>query len=90
MINKNRINRILSNDNILLCIALILFSTVVVPYRLAFGLNVTGTVFIIDRFIDGFFLCDIIVSFNTAVIDPSTELLIPNRLVIAMFYFRCW
>jgi len=70
--------------------ALILFSLVIVPYRIGFQIDTTKAVFISDIVIDFLFLADVVLRFNTAYIDPTTEMLVVSRQKIAEAYFQFW
>lgn len=69
---------------------LILYSAVTVPYRIAFTMNDTESLTILDELVNYFFLFDIAVSFNTAIIDRQTELLVPYRMLITVEYLKFW
>lgn len=69
---------------------LIVYSAVTVPYRIAFSIIATGPLAVVDDLVNYFFLIDILVSFNTAIVDSSTELLVPVRTLIAIEYFKFW
>ena len=70
--------------------ALILFSLIVVPYRIGFQVDTNDLIFASDLVIDFIFLCDVILQFNTAYTDPATEVLIISRTKIAQEYFKFW
>ena len=54
--------------------ALILFSVVIVPYRIAFAVDVDGAMLILDYMIDMFFGMDIVLSFRQVVYVPEKGL----------------
>lgn len=70
--------------------ALILFSLIIVPYRIGFQIETNKTIFVTDIVIDSMFLIDVALRFNTAYIDPTTEMLVLSRQKIAEAYFQFW
>lgn len=69
---------------------LILYSAVTVPYRIALSIEPRGVAAVMDGLVNYFFLFDIFVAFNTAIVDSRTELLVSNRLLIAKDYLKFW
>jgi CRP-like cAMP-binding protein len=69
---------------------LIMYSVVIIPYRIGFE-QPPGTVLdTLDWCMDILFAIDICMTFNTAVDDPQTDLLIVNRQTIALNYLSFW
>jgi hypothetical protein len=68
----------------------ILYSAILVPYRLALSVEPTRTESHMELIVDALFMLDILICFNTAVIDPSTELMVTSRAVIAEEYVKFW
>ena len=74
-----------------ICMAgLILYSLVVIPYRIGFETETTKAIFVSDLVIDFLFLVDVVLRFNTVFIDPGTELYVLDRRKIAKAYFQMW
>lgn len=69
---------------------LIIYSVLVVPFRISFGVPATGFFAIFDWFVDGLFFMDIIITFRTAYIHPEEEILIVVPKMIARHYLRGW
>jgi len=67
---------------------------IVVPFRLAFYFyddgNKSKLSEYFDLFLDALFVLDILVSFNTGIIDQKTFFLISNRAKIACHYLKSW
>ena len=71
-----------------LSMILIIFSCVTIPKRLAFGIEPKGFDALFDRFVDGIFMFDCVLTFRKAV-KPSDEL-ITGGMEIAKLYFKGW
>ncbi len=69
---------------------LIIFSIVTIPFRIGFEIVTSTAMNNMDYFLDAFFLLDMIVSFNTASIDPVTNKLITNRRHLMIEYAKFW
>jgi hypothetical protein len=67
---------------------LIVYSLIVVPYRLAFDVPAVGAWLAFELTVDGFFLVDILLNFNTAIFVG--EELIGKRQTITKKYLRGW
>jgi CRP-like cAMP-binding protein len=72
--------------------AMVLYSVIAIPYRVGFRKEspVGGAFYIVDWMIDGWFMLDIMVTCNTAVLDESTELFILDRKKIFNIYSQFW
>ncbi|CAM9240666.1 unnamed protein product, partial [Ectocarpus fasciculatus] len=70
--------------------ALIMYSVVIIPYRIGFEQVAGPGAEAFDTCIDILFAVDIIATFNTAVDDPQTDLLVVNRGDIALKYLSFW
>ena len=70
--------------------ALIMYSVVIIPYRIGFEQDPSFGLEIFDYAIDLLFGIDICATFNTAVDDPQTDLLIVNRPTIVVRYLSFW
>ncbi len=69
---------------------IILYSLIIIPFRIGFQVNPTFGERIFDIIVDLLFFLDIIVAFNTAYVDESTEIVITDRKKIALNYLRLW
>lgn len=70
--------------------AFILFSVVIVPYRMGFGVTPNAGERVFDMLVDIFFFVDILFCFNTAYVDPVTEVVVTDRRKIAWNYIKLW
>ncbi|CAE7397644.1 unnamed protein product, partial [Symbiodinium necroappetens] len=66
---------------------MIVYSVLVEPFRIGFGVEVSGAMLAIDIFVDCLFVIDIVLTFFTAYLDER-EVLVTNRLRIAQRYLR--
>uniref|UniRef100_A0A7S1TYD3 Cyclic nucleotide-binding domain-containing protein n=1 Tax=Phaeomonas parva TaxID=124430 RepID=A0A7S1TYD3_9STRA len=66
----------------------IVWSVVIIPYRIAFGVDTKGAQFVFDLVIDGVFWIDMVLVFHTAIIKEEVH--IYNRWTIAKEYFQGW
>jgi hypothetical protein len=69
---------------------LVLYFVIIIPVRVAFEPRVTLGAAVIDYLILAIFALDILVSFNTAYVDPQTEAIVTDRHQIALQYVRFW
>jgi hypothetical protein len=69
---------------------LIFYSVTIIPFRIGFQRQAAGSAIYFDYFVDLFFMIDICVVFNTTYIEPSTELIVTDRKLIACNYFKMW
>lgn len=69
---------------------LILYSVIIIPFRIGFDQQVSDSMFIFDSIIDGLFFVDIILNFNTTYVEAATELLVTDRTLIAKHYLQFW
>lgn len=69
---------------------LILYSVLIIPYRIGFQVDPTSGEFIFDSIVDCLFFIDIIASFNTSYIDTATEITVTDRKLIAINYLKLW
>lgn len=72
----------------ILNLVFILYQTIVVPFRLCFGTESSGSVEGFETFMDGFFIVDFFTQFNTAFY--SKGILVTNRKIIALNYLSSW
>ena len=75
----------------LLIVVFVLYNAVVLPFRLGFGDNEFGPLSIIDCVIDGFFLIDMVLSFNTGFIPdgggtPERRLSVARRRYLRQMF----
>ena len=68
----------------------ILFSVVIIPYRIGFHVVTTHIENLFDYATDLLFAMDIMISFNTVYSDPITEIVITDRRKIAINYCKMW
>jgi hypothetical protein len=69
---------------------LILFSVVIVPYRIAFAVDVSGAMLVLDYMIDLLFGMDIILSFRQVVYIPAKGVWSTDNWVNGNLYFKGW
>lgn len=69
---------------------IILYSIIIIPYRIGFQIETTNAENIADRIIDFLFFFDILIGFNTAYVDDLTEVVVTDRKKIAMQYLKFW
>lgn len=67
----------------------IMYSIVVVPFRLGFSYDAVGAWYTFELIIDGFFLMDILINFRTAYFNDDRVLII-NRRKIFWRYAKGW
>lgn len=69
----------------------LLITCILIPFNMAFGEYLDGVEWynIFLLIIDAFFVCDIFVNFNTAVVKNEVHI-ITNRKMIAIEYFKSW
>jgi len=72
----------------MLIMLLILYSAVVVPMRICFDVEATGTMWFFEAGMSIFFLCDLVLSFNTAFYSEGRW--VTSRLSIARSYLQGW
>ena len=70
--------------------SIILYSGIVIPYRIGFDEDAVGSVFVLEILFDILFGIDIIINFNVALISEIDNRLIMNRGVIAKNYLKGW
>ncbi len=75
--------------DILMC-ALIIYSVVVIPFRIGFDHEPPFGFHVFDWMVDCSFAVDMVVTFNTAYFDVIAEKMIMNRNLIAIRYVSCW
>lgn len=86
MIDPNSVTK--TSWNVIMML-LIVFQSVTVPARIAFEDQTPFEWLVADYIMDGFFMIDIIVNFNTALINEKGEL-VTSRKTIASEYLRGW
>jgi hypothetical protein len=74
----------------LIIIVLLLYTAIVVPFRIAFVEKSGQVNKIIDICIDVLFGLDILVNFLSAIEDPNTGKIITDRKTIAKTYLKSW
>jgi hypothetical protein len=67
----------------------IVYSVITITYQLGFALEFTGTLANVDLVVDCIFALDIVITFNTAVIDED-ENLVSDRAAICSIYLHGW
>ena len=70
--------------------AFIFYSIIEVPFRIAF--QPTKSLFIgyLDTMVEGLFFLDILITFNTAYVDPVTNFLVADRRLISLKSASFW
>ena len=75
----------------LVTLVLVLYTTILTPLRLGFDVGQhVDMLRVIDVFSDVFFVCDIAINFNTAVINERDATLILDKRKIARHYASSW
>jgi hypothetical protein len=69
---------------------LIVYSVVVVPYRIAFAVDATGVLFAFDVIVDVMFAFDMVLGFMTAYVDAETVTMVTNKASIRSNYIKGW
>ncbi|KAL4161553.1 hypothetical protein PRNP1_002107 [Phytophthora ramorum] len=67
----------------------IIYSILVVPFRLGYDVDATGGWYVFEMIIDGFFLTDIVLNFRTAYFDDERRLIYDPR-VLFWRYAKGW
>eukprot|EP00753_Platysulcus_tardus_P013660 PLAT3821.3.p1 GENE.PLAT3821.3~~PLAT3821.3.p1 ORF type:complete len:1960 (+),score=909.62 PLAT3821.3:67-5946(+) len=70
-------------------VVLVLYTVLVVPFRIGFGVLALGYTFAVDRFVDLAFLADMVANFHTAFFDEVGQLVV-SLPVIRRRYLRSW
>ena len=70
--------------------ALIVFSVIVVPYRLGFDVPPSHSADIQDLVVDMFFWLDLTLAFRSAFVDSENDILVTVPSEIAKKYFKTW
>ncbi|OQR87188.1 Voltage-gated Ion Channel (VIC) Superfamily [Achlya hypogyna] len=68
----------------------VVYTTAVVPYRVSFSVDAAGFFFVLETAIDCAFFLDIIASFRTGIVNPSTGHVYYNKQHIAIAYLKGW
>ncbi len=68
----------------------IVYSVLVVPYRIGFSQTTTGFATIFDWVVDIFFMLDMVLAFWTAFEDPMDDVLVAEPALIRKHYLRGW
>lgn len=68
----------------------VMYSVIIIPYRVGFDIKPSPNESNFDNLITALFGIDIIVAFNTAYLDSSTEKYVFRRRFIALEYLRFW
>jgi hypothetical protein len=70
---------------------IIIFSVVIIPWKISFNVPSTTAWIFLDFFVDGIFLLDMIITFNTGYYeDLANEIYISDRTLIAKHYLKSW
>lgn len=62
----------------------IVYSIIVVPFRLGYDVDATGGWYVLEMIIDGFFLVDILLNFRTAYFDDERRLIYDPKALLAI------
>lgn len=69
----------------------VIFYTIIeVPFRIAFQPAKSINIGYLDVIVEGLFFVDILVTFNTAYVDPVTNFLVADRRLISLKYASFW
>lgn len=68
----------------------VVYSVIVIPYRLGFNVSPTPSEARLDGFITALFATDILITLNTAYLDPQDEKFVYKRDKIAFEYAKYW
>ncbi|OQS04106.1 Voltage-gated Ion Channel (VIC) Superfamily, partial [Thraustotheca clavata] len=79
---------LLINWQLIIAIAIV-YSTIVVPYRIGFKSDATGLGLVFDLFVDSLFFTDILIAFQTAYYT-SERTLVVNKRTIMFTYLKGW
>jgi hypothetical protein len=76
----------------LLILLLLTYYTFVLPFRVGFGVDTVGVLFVVETLFDITFLVDLYLNFFTGYYEAgvSMDLLVLNRNMIAKRYLRSW
>ena len=66
----------------------IMYQAIMIPYKISFNENMTGGMAVFEIFQDFYFMFDILISFNTGVIENGV--LVMTRKEIAIIYLKFW
>ena len=70
--------------------AIIFYSIIEVPFRIAFQPRKSRIIGHLDTVVEGLFFLDILITFNTAFVDPVTNFLVADRRLISLKYASFW
>ena len=75
-----------------ICGIAILYSIVVVPYSIGFTTDSTPSesTSALNKLVDVIFFLDVCITFRTALFDPTTNLLVIDKRLIAKHYISFW
>ena len=68
--------------------AIIIYQSVVSPYRLWFDVDAAGFFFVLETIMDIFFISDFILNFNTGIYEKG--MLIMKRSTVVYIYLKSW
>jgi hypothetical protein len=72
----------------LLGLVLIIYQSIVIPFRLCFNVDATGSIFYFETWVDAVFMADIFVAFNTGFYKKGY--LVMKRKEIIKNYLKTW
>jgi Ion transport protein len=72
----------------LICLVLIIYQSIIIPFRLCFDVEASGIMYYWETFIDCVFMLDIFVNFNTGFYKKGY--LVMKRREIIKNYLRTW
>lgn len=73
-----------------ICGLALFYSIIEIPFRIGFRTNPCQSLIILNRTVEAIFFGDIILTFNTAFVDPMTDLFVADRWLIAVKYTSLW
>lgn len=74
----------------IVCGVALFYSIIEIPFRIGFRSNPSESTLILNHMVEAIFSADIILTFNTAIVDPMTDLFIADRWLIALQYTSLW
>jgi Ion transport protein len=72
------------------CGLALFYSIIEIPFRIGFRTNPSHSALLLNHMVEAIFSADIILTFNTAFVDPMTDLFEADRWLIALQYTSLW
>lgn len=74
----------------IICGVALFYSIIEIPFRIGFRSTPSESSIAISYMVEVIFALDILLTFNTAIVDPMTDLLLADRVLIARKYASLW